>query len=369
MIAVTIAPCLALLLVALVLARRFVRHKNALNIELTRDAVLCDVSWIDDDQELAALRLETTDLRIERTLAKGTLAIVFLARLASDERVAVKKIRLEKAKDAHAFAGLLAEVRQRSTLEHPKVVRFVGYCWGESMAELALVTEFMANGSLAALLKKQQTVAARWTWLSSDTDAPAKLLLAIDVAEALVYLHTLAEPVVHGEVQSRSVLLSSEWEAKLAGFGSKRQHNVSELLTTGGGGRGGARGSNVISIKNSNSNDGASSAGAVAWTAPEILKHEAFGASADVYAFGMLLAELDACANPYATTGLSNAQIALAVAAEELRPVFRTDTPPELVHIAHACLSQRPSDRPAAMKLHYDIHQLLRASIVVNRNV
>lgn len=347
----TAAACFALLLLALVLLQRFIRQKNSLNIELTRDAVLCDASWIEDDQALAALRVEVADLKIEKTICKRKLTIVYLARMV-DQHVAVKKIRLDRAKDAHAFTGLLEEIRLRSKLEHTKVVKFVGYCWA-SMADLALVTEFMANGNLSALLMKQQQQQQQkllfnrnsitcepWTWYNSTTELPAKVLFAIDIAEALVYLHTCVEPIVHGNVQAQSVLLSHEWEAKLSGFRAKvsSAERVKELLT------------NVVP-------------GAVAWTAPEILKHEAHGVQADIYAFGVLLAELDACANPYTSSGLSNAQIALSVESGELKPTFSSDCPEEIVDIAMACLSFAAVDRPTAMKLHYDTQQVVRASL------
>lgn len=348
----TTVACLALLIFALVLLRRFIRQKNSFNIELTRDAVLCDASWIEDDQALAALRIEVADLKIKKTVCKGKLTVVYLACMV-DQRVAVKKVRLDKAKDAHAFAGLLEEIRLHSKLEHPKVVKFVGYCWA-SMADLALVTEFMANGNLSALLMKQHQQQQQkllfnrhsassepWTWYSGTTELPAKVLFAIDIAEALVYLHTCAEPIVHGDVQAQSVLLSHEWEAKLTGFRAKAssQEQVAELL-------------NVTAAP-----------GAVAWTAPEILKHEAHGVQADIYAFGVLLAELDACANPYASSGLSNAQIALAVTSEELKPTFSSDCPQEVVDIAMACLRTNAVDRPTAMKLQYTIQLMVRASL------
>lgn len=352
LIIITTAACLALLILALVLLRRFIRQKNSLNIELTRNAVLCDASWIEDDQALAALRVEVTDLTIEKTICKGKLTIVYLARMV-DQRVAVKKVRLDKAKDAHAFTGLLEEIRLRSKLEHPKVVKFVGYCWA-AMADLALVTEFMANGTLSALLIKQHQQQQQkllfnknsassepWTWYSGTTELPAKVLFAIDIAEALVYLHTCAEPIVHGDVQAQNVLLSHKWEAKLTGFCTKASSSkrVAELLTT------------------------TTAPGAVAWTAPEILKHEAYGVQVDIYAFGVLLAELDVCANPYASSGLSNAQIALAVTNGELKPTFSSDCPQEIVDIAAACLRTNAMDRPTAMKLQYSIQLMVRASL------
>lgn len=340
LIALTVASSVALLVVGFFFGRRFLRRKNELNVELTRDEVLSDATWIGDDQTLATLRLESSDWKAERTLATGKLAVVFLAHLGNGQSVAVKKIRLEKAKDAHAFTGLLDEVRLRSTLEHPKVVQFVGYCWGVSLAELAVVSELMANGNLEALLKKHRRASAsgNWTWTSSHADVPAKLLLALDVMEALVYLHTLATPVVHGAVRARNVLLSNAWEAKLSGFAPRNQLDAS---------------SNPPNV--------------VSWTAPELLKHEPYTDRADIYAFGSLLVELDTCADPLAKSGLPRAQVVVAVAAGELRPRIcaEGDAPLGLAELAEACMSFSPESRPAAVKLHYDIMQLQRASVVV----
>lgn len=53
--------------------------------------------------------------------------------------------------------------------------------------------------------------------------ARPKIAFAIDIAEALVYLHSFAQPIIHRDLKCKNVLLSSDYEAKLSDFGTSRE--------------------------------------------------------------------------------------------------------------------------------------------------
>uniref|UniRef100_A0A0E0GJS6 Protein kinase domain-containing protein n=1 Tax=Oryza nivara TaxID=4536 RepID=A0A0E0GJS6_ORYNI len=78
---------------------------------------------------------------------------------------------------------------------------------------MMLVYELMPNGSLqdALLGKRCPELVSEW---------PRRLAVARDVAAALHYLHSVAQPpVIHGDVKPSNVLLDGELRARLSDFG------------------------------------------------------------------------------------------------------------------------------------------------------
>ena len=61
--------------------------------------------------------------RLEELLGEGAMAAVYLARDASDARVALKVLRPELAEDERFRARFLRESRLAAGLDHPHAVR------------------------------------------------------------------------------------------------------------------------------------------------------------------------------------------------------------------------------------------------------
>lgn len=99
-----------------------------------------------------------------------------------------------------------------SPLEHPKIISFLGAKW-TSISDIAMVTEFLPNGDLAALLRierdrEQSYRSRRLHWFKAETsfastlslgvmEIPCKAAIAVGILEALVYLHSFTSPVIH----------------------------------------------------------------------------------------------------------------------------------------------------------------------------
>ena len=88
---------------------------------------------------------------------------------------------------------------------------------------------------------------------------------------------------------------------------------------------------------------------------------------ADIYSFGVLMAELDTLQVPYADmlgkskeNGFSNARLAMMVSEGALQPSFTESMPSELLALARECLSFHDNDRPSAVQLSYRLHKLLQ---------
>jgi serine/threonine protein kinase len=81
--------------------------------------------------------------------------------------------------------------------------------------------------------------------------------------------------------------------------------------------------------------------------------------ASDMYAFGVLLAELDSEAKrPYHTARdarsgkkLRAFQVLNLVASGELRPHFASSCPPEVRELALACMRQNPMQRPTSREV------------------
>ncbi|CAK4196006.1 unnamed protein product [Aphanomyces euteiches] len=293
------------------------------------------------DPDLAQFRIPQQDIQNISLLVKGGYGVVFHATFGKID-VAMKQLLPSKAKDPNAIQDFMNEIRLCARLEHPKIVKFVGISWS-TLQDLAVLSEFMTNGDVTGLIRKERKKPEDqrvFQWFPSR-DGPCKTAVAADVIDALVYLHSFQPTVIHRDLKSKNVLLSETWEAKLSDFGISRVTSLEETMT-----------SNI---------------GTVAWIAPEVLTGGRYTEKADIYSFGVLLSELDTLQVPYAEmlgksaeNGFSNARLAMMVSEGSLQPSFTEGMPEKLLSIAHACLSFHDVERPSAMQLSYQLHNILK---------
>ena len=89
--------------------------------------------------------------------------------------------------------------------------------------------------------------------------------------------------------------------------------------------------------------------GTYRWMAPEVLRHEHYAASADIYSWSLVLFECISHEIPF--KHLSSLQAAAKVALEGKRPALHPDTPRVLARLIQRCWSRETSDRPSASAL------------------
>jgi len=194
----------------------------------------------------------------------------------------------------------------------------VGHDAGE-LFETWLVLEFCDRGSLWKTIKKGY-------FTQGQTIAPLLdhvLLTALDVANAMNYLHTLG--ITHGDLKADNVLLKSNntdrrgFFCKVSDFGLSRYVGSQDYLTT-------------------------FTYGTLSHMPPELLKNGIFSTAVDVYSFGILLWELLATTRPY--DGRSHGDILMMVINEARRPHI-TDYYPEMyAELIRDCWKQNPQERP-----------------------
>lgn len=151
-----------------------------------------------------------------------------------------------------------------------------------------------------------------------------KVQIAIDIAEALSYAHSLWPPVCHGDLKSRHVLLSKDMEAKLSGFGV--------LLDQ-------PEGSNSRATRIPGDIE------SPRWVAPEVVAGKRLDSStaADIFSFGAILCELDTHALPYddVISGDNLAEAALR------KPTPSASCPEKSVKLANECFAYNLAYRPS----------------------
>ncbi|KDP31014.1 hypothetical protein JCGZ_11390 [Jatropha curcas] len=94
-------------------------------------------------------------------------------------------------------------------INHLNIVRLEGFCHESNKPYL--VFEFAENGTLWDCLSNPK-LDRQFTWAK-------RLQIAFDLAAALHYLHNSTTPAfVHHNINSRNVLVTSDWRAKISGF-------------------------------------------------------------------------------------------------------------------------------------------------------
>ena len=170
-----------------------------------------------------------------------------------------------------------------------------------------LVTEFVGGGSLDLRLYPQAGAA---------TLTPAeRRRVAAGVAAGLVHIHS--KPLVHRDLKPANVLLAADLTAKVADVGLARALHGTQAHMTG-----------------------TAAAGTPVYMAPEQWKGERLSAKTDVYAFGVMLNEMETDTRPWEGAGNM-----MAIG----RKVSRGDRPPvasgAVGQLVARCWAAEPAER------------------------
>ncbi|KAF8015994.1 hypothetical protein BT93_H1520 [Corymbia citriodora subsp. variegata] len=216
----------------------------------------------------AQLTKATNNYDAGNKLGEGGFASVYKGRIDGDILVAVKKpkdVLVKKPKDMKKDVSLsthdefLHEIGIISQVNHKNLVKLLGICL-ETKVPL-LVYEFIPNGTLYHHIHDKRSTILR-LWQNC-------LRIALEVALALEYLHSLADPpVIHSDVKSLNILLDEKYSAKVSDFGA------SVLISPG-----------KIHIAEKIQ-------GTIGYLDPECLTTGELTTKSDVYSFGVVLVEL-----------------------------------------------------------------------------
>eukprot|EP00667_Euglena_gracilis_P011210 EG_transcript_11432 len=160
-------------------------------------------------------------------LANGTWAAVFHVLREETKQFAALKVIPVGASNADSYH---AEVDTLRKLHHPNVVQYCGHFVRQlgNVRCLCIELEFCARQTLEAYLAAQQR-------RKGQLETAQLLDFVTQIASALEYIHS--QEVLHGDLRPETVLVTKQWQLKLASFGSplwvERNARIRRTITGG----------------------------------------------------------------------------------------------------------------------------------------
>ncbi len=236
---------------------------------------------------------------VERRLAQGGMSVLFLAHDPESGREVVLKIVPDEMATAASRARLLREARSLASLDHPGIVRIIGFGDVDGMPWIAM--EYVRGIDLKRLVAERGPVAPELAmrWM-------------VQACDALVAAHDAG--VIHRDLKPSNLLLTPDDRIKIVDFGiAKRRADTAagDVLTSQ---------REVL--------------GTPAYLSPEQLEHGLADERSDVWALGCVLYELVVGTPPFGRGG--SATTMAAILRDD--PVFPPHLTGAVVHIVNACL-------------------------------
>jgi eukaryotic-like serine/threonine-protein kinase len=244
--------------------------------------------------------------RIERTIGRGAMAVVYLAHDEElQRRVAIKILAEHLSADESIRARFLREARVASRLSHPNVVQV--YDANAAGARLFIVMEHVPGSTLSE---------------SGKVPYDKAVDLILQACAGLQHAHEAG--LVHRDVKPANLLLREDDVLKIADFGIARVADATQLTKQG----------TIL--------------GTAAYLAPEQAAGEQVGPPADIYSVGAVLYELLTGQRPYEVDSL--AELAERQRSGMITPPRDLDRsiPPGIEAAVMHALAREPSFRPAS---------------------
>ncbi|CAN1160139.1 LRR receptor-like serine/threonine-protein kinase RPK2 [Linum perenne] len=197
----------------------------------------------------------TGGFNIQYCIGSGGFGATYKAEIVPGVMVAVKRLSIGRFQGSQQFG---AEIRTLGRIQHPHLVKLIGYHVSES--EMFLIYNYLPGGNLEKFIQERSMRAVEWRMLHK---------IALDIACALAYLHDECVPrVLHRDIKPSNILLDNKFNAYLSDFGLARLLGTSETHAT------------------------TDVAGTFGYVAPEYAMTCRVSDKADVYSYGVVLLEL-----------------------------------------------------------------------------
>ena len=237
--------------------------------------------------------------------------------------VKIKNKRTEKDYELH-----LKEIALGQKLLHPNIVEYRGQRQDIINGDLMLMTEDVSRGSIYDLLRDEPTSFDNYRFFE----------FAAGATNAVHYLHTRDDPVVHGDIRSMNFYVTNTNVLKLGNF---QYAKVTRNLTT-------VDEEQIVEEENR-----------IRWQAPEVIRDAEVSVKSDVWSLHVFFAELITKEPPFK-------HVTQQVRYNMVKRIFDEDETPYNMTSAHPSVQNffkygwkiRPWERPSIDKVLEDLHQL-----------
>ena len=266
-------------------------------------------------------RPKPPSLKIKEEICRGAYGSVHLGKL-DGRPVAVKRIHrliLEAARGQGDFEQVMTDFKRECQLleqvDHPHVLNFRGAFYDKTTDEPVLVMERMRE-NLREFLERNR----------SDLSQQRQLVICLEIARGLRFLHTHTPPMVHRDLTDKNVMLGKDGLVKIGDLGQSRiKANNAEYFNT-------------------------AQPGAIPFMPPEAMQKESrYNEKLDIFSLGVLMLEIATQQPPEVSL------VGIGVTPEIQRhggdlSKLEEDHPLKLLILS--CLEDDPKKRPDIVAIH-----------------
>jgi hypothetical protein len=248
-----------------------------------------------------------------KMLTSGGFGVIHRARHADWGTVVYKELQIDVINPREKNARELMREAQAHVLRHSNIAAVLGVIFEQG--HYGVLLEYAPHGSLDNFIGKY------------EVDFLMKMALAHGVAQGVNYIHTLTQPVIHGDLRIQNVMVGDGYVAKISDFGLSKWHQFSTTVT-----RTQTRRATIVHIPPES------------WVDINLRRNAKY----DVYGFAILLWELLSENSPFGNA---------ANVPDQIRVAVMDGQRPSLNDIDDKLVGSRPQQVPADMLT--DVKQLI----------
>jgi mitogen-activated protein kinase kinase kinase 11 len=291
-------------------------QQNGVKIEVENiakgvDGLLQEISKAPASKEW---EINLYEVQFKKRIGQGAAGTTYLARWSGLD-VAVKVASITEM----GLDGWRKEVQALQKLHHPNIIRLLGSVYHPSPLTFCLVLEYCDGGDLSVALQK-------------CTPRNFFFHVASSISKGMSYLHN--KGIIHRDIKPGNILLdgmvsSGNFSVKITDFGVATESN------------------------NGGDQDQTAETGTYRWMPPEVIRHETYSQTADVYSSAILFWQLLSRESPFAN--MSQIEAAAAVAMNDARPPFPSGVPDSIQSFIENCWTRDPDRRPSFDRIRDDL--------------